>query len=183
MKLNIIDSSRGLIFTEQDNCLNINLNSLIRKNYDFTKIGNFLRTKLKDVKEVSISNFASLCYKLHIKYNSQEAIQLLTNIIKAIKQVNGEIIIKECGSKLYNEIGINPFEIQDLLYIESERISMIKPVRDMFTIIGFTNQQVIQCINNHKEKILNYFPKDIIEKIPYKNVQTENFLIKLKEQL
>lgn len=162
MKLITVDSSRGPVIIEAEIAI-LNLNALVRRDYEISKLIPAL-SKLVNYQEVNFNNLASLCAKLKIKYGSKRCIEILKNVIQAVKQVNPSIKIVQKGLVNCFEEDIRPFK--KLSLVEDDKVKVVKYVKDAIKLLGFVDAQILSFVKDYPN-YLDKLPQDCISHIPY----------------
>lgn len=178
MNLETIDSSRGIVLTQVQGVSCLNLNSLVRSVNDI-RIQEVLIKNIKNYQSLNINNLCSLCIKLNLDYYTDGYI-LLQHIIQLIKQINPFICLHYDGVENFFEIDCNMYN--KLFHITDNKIQIVKCLRDVFLLLGFTNKQIISSILTYKQDIVSYLPQDLINKF-YIKQNNEIFLNKLRSLL
>lgn len=181
MKLISLDSSNGDILFEKQGYTCLNINALVGRRLDEKNLKTRIQSLVLNSRTVNLCNLASLCYKLHIKYDSFDCLNLLQLIVDNIKNLYDVCFIQNNIENKF-EVDLKPFEILFRIDVNNSIIYISKLFKDKLNFIGFADSQMIDLIT-HVKDLYKYIPTDIISDIPINNEWTLTTYSYIKEIL
>lgn len=171
----VINSTKGTPYFIRDGIMVINLNSCINKRNNYVKYMSTLKSVFEITNKINFCNFASLCYKLHISYNSDDAKCLLQEIIDITKQNYPNVEFIQNNISNQGEVDIQPLD--NLLKFDKQNnyIYVNYVLLECLKILGYVNCQIVDIIKltNNLNLVI---PKDIINTLPItSNVNMEQY--------
>jgi hypothetical protein len=160
--------------------------TVLNLNANFPKKDNFLKfqANLKEISPVgnklNLCNLASLCYRVNVKYASQQTLDFIEKVINICKD-NGFEILQD-GVNNFGEIDMRP--ISNLIsYDETHEILYTNSILlDCLGIMGYVENQLYDIIDLTKN-LNEVIPEDLIDSLPIETKENLGCYNMIKEML
>lgn len=182
MKIVSVNSSNGDILFEQEGLMCLNLSALVGKKLDENAISTKIMGMSITSNSINLCNLASLCYKLKIKYDSFECLELVEFLTYKIKYYQDNLTF--CQNNISNKLEQDLRPFNKIYEIDNNNgiIYINKIFKEKLNYIGFADSQLITLITTVKN-LQEYIPQDLLVNIPIENDSTNITYEYIKEML
>ena len=158
----------------------LNLNANFPKKDNFAKFNGYLKEVKEFGNKINLCNLASLCYKVNVKYASQQTLDFIQKVINICKD-NGFEILQD-GVNNFGEIDMRP--ISNLIsYDETHEILYTNSILlDCLGIMGYVENQLYDIIDLTKN-LNEVIPEDLIDSLPIETKENLGCYNMIKEML
>ena len=158
----------------------LNLNANFPKKDNFAKFNGYLKEVKEFGNKINLCNLASLCYKVNVKYASQQTLDFIQKVINICKD-NGFTIIQDNVSS-FGEIDMKPFKslisydnVHEILYTNSV-------LMDCLSVLGYVENQLYDIIDFTKD-LTNIIPEDMVDNLPIETKENLGCYNMIKEMI
>lgn len=145
----------------------LNLNAVItRFNFNSNSLSVVLDEILPDYSKINLCGLASLCYRLKIRYGSEESFLLAKNI-KAFFDKNYPAV-QFCQNQIIFDGDCDLLPIKNLWSIDENASTIYchKMLFDVLDMLGFTAAQFPDILTEESVDLWKVLPRDIVLELP-----------------
>lgn len=178
----VISSSGQPMYHLQDGVVLFNLNSCFTKKTSFAKFISTLKESLELSRVVNFCNLASLCYRLKIKYNSDECLDFMKKVIDIVKSDYPCVILTQSEFDNFGEIDLRPIDTLVKVDKTNNSIYVNNVLLNALSLIGYSNNQLYDVLD-YTTDFSNVLPIDVIKSLPLKTTETMEQYENIKQYL
>lgn len=169
----IMNSSKQLPYTILEDVTILNLNTCFIKKASYSKLSSILKELVPNMKnnKLNLCNLASLCYKLGIKYDSDECLEFVYSIVNYIKKEYPQLELVQNGINNCEETDMRP--LTNLMRMEKKTMTIYvnSVLLECLKNLGYVESQMFTIVD-YTRNLKNVIPVDLLQELPIMNKRT-----------
>lgn len=180
----IMNSSKQLPYIIKEDVTILNLNTCFIKKASYSKLSSILKELVPNMisNKLNLCNLASLCYKLGIKYDSEECLDFVYSIISFIKKEYPQIELVQNGLQNCEEIDMRP--LTNLMRMEKQTMTIYvnSVLLECLKNLGYVESQMFTIVD-YTRNLKNVIPADLLKDLPIMNKRTIEYYKAIKRMI